>query len=254
MYVEFTVSLYGITLKAYKASKSADRSLRQLIAVHAGIVCGAGCSACHSGDMTTESVTEFKSRRAGGVRVKLALHTASAAKEGQAQVLLDTYLNSKDFKKDVVKIGGVLAKVTGTNVESAPHAMEAIATPGKGGKSDSGKSTNSLAITLSVICGLLLCSLIAGGIYFVHFKNKDSLGARMAAVQMEHNEELELEDQDGRSGIPTQVHTHSALVPGTADHTALPMDDTSGGYADATPPKYEDEPEEEEESLTKNVS
>lgn len=245
------VDLAGITKEQYLSDAAADVKLRQLIAVHAGTVCGAGCSPCHAGDMTTlgfESLTTTLN----GVRVKFALQTASGTLEAQAQQALQAYMQTTAFKTDVINQGGALSSVSQANLAhiEASVVLRPDVKPESGG--DDGGGVNGVAVALSVICGLLLCVLIAGGIYFMHYRNKDSLSSQMSAIQ--HSDELQLEDQDSTSlHIPTQAHGGSF---GASSFAAVPVEDTGvpmHDMSDSVPPKYEED-DNEEDSLTKSVA
>jgi len=244
LYVDFKIRLEGIAVDDYQALQSTDIKVRTTVAAHAGNNCGAGCSPCEFQDITTLGVTA--GRRAGdGVQVEMALKVPSTDRERMAETTLKTYLATPGFQADIQIGGNALGQVSSSSlVQESMKVMTTLpgntpAPPVTPSSQSSGGGGNGTAVALSVICGLLLAALIGAGIYFMHYKNKDSLAAQMAAVQ---GTDLEL-DQDSVT-IPSQ---------GTYANVYSPTGGMQLNEMGSTPPSYKyDDDHDEDASLTKH--
>lgn len=184
-----TITISGISIGDF--TKRQQISTRQLLAEHAGTVCGLGKSSCHAGDLKFETIKGDSS----SVTVSFRLTAANSVDASRAARYLDSYLKSGcptacQFVADLKEQGVVLSKVKKVKVIKAPLAVAPPEdTNGKGGGKE--ENTATVAVLATIMC-VLACGLIIAGAYWWKMKNDREMLA--TAVHTGESEDFTLTD------------------------------------------------------------
>lgn len=213
VYVIGTVTLRGLDKSLFTTTDQGN--FRQVVAEHAGSVCGHGSSSCHALDVRIMEIVSVN-RRSPGVRVKFVLKAATAAEAEQAALALDAYMVTPAFLRDLRMQQGNLKNVQTAGVDIMPTTSLTgpVAPPNapSGSNPPPPPKGAGLEVAVVILSILLVIGLVAGGVYY--YKSK------YQGRDLEHEQARMFNMGDDGTGHPHAVTHDDGMGPSFAIPTA----------------------------------